>query len=104
MILVVGKPVPDDPRPPQEEASTAVVRGHLGLCPGPTDHPARRLNLVQANGFGARGRRRQVDRAGHQREAQVTSPTRPWHIDSPWTAHLYSYQRFPRGCDDKIDD
>jgi hypothetical protein len=36
-------------------------------------------NLVQANGFRTRCCGRKIDRARHQREAQETSPTRPWH-------------------------
>ena len=40
-------------------------------------------HLVQANGFRACRRRRQIDRAGHQRKAQETSPTRPRHCESP---------------------
>jgi hypothetical protein len=35
--------------------------------------------LMQAKGLGARRRRRKVDRAGNQREAQKTSPARTWH-------------------------
>src|SRR5882762_2923397 len=57
-----------------------------------------------ANGFRTHRRRRQVDRTGHQREAQVTSPTRPWHIDPPWTIHPCRYQRFPRMCDGEVDE
>src|ERR1700731_541676 len=40
-------------------------------------------HLVQANGFRACRRRRQIDRARHQRKAQETSPTRPRHFKSP---------------------
>ena len=40
-------------------------------------------HLVQANGFHACRRRRQINRAGHQRKAQETSPTRPRRFRSP---------------------
>src|ERR1700738_36834 len=40
-------------------------------------------HLVQANGFRACRRRRQINRARHQRKAQETSPTRPRHFKSP---------------------
>src|ERR1700732_2406556 len=44
----------------------------------------RRLpHLVQANGFRACRRGRQINRAGYQGKAQETSPTRPRHCESP---------------------
>jgi hypothetical protein len=44
---------------------------------------ARAAADLQANGFRACRRRRQINRARHQRKAQETSPTRPRHFKSP---------------------
>src|ERR1051325_1201749 len=45
---------------------------------------------MQPDGFGAPRRRRQIDRARHQTEAQETLPAGPWHVEPPRVTLGYS--------------
>ena len=58
--------------------------------------------LVQPNRFRTRRRGREVDATGDQREAEVPSPTCPWHVDPPLDEST-PIEHLAHGCDGEIE-